>query len=167
MEAAAAKGVERKRDAAARAEEAKERRQAATERFMANRAALKSALEQRGAAEAERCATAEAKRTRTMNASVEKVRGEERSPRFAPLHPSAFRPPNPFLSLSSASAPWLDPFITSRSPCRFAFRPIRFRPFLESLPPLPRRPLARPLGGAHCAMHTSRRPSSSAPSTYR
>ena len=61
MEAAAAKGAERKREAAAKAEEAKERRQAAAERFKANRAALKSAAEQRGAAEAERCLTAEAK----------------------------------------------------------------------------------------------------------
>ena len=73
MEAATAKGEERKRDAAARAEEAKQRRKAAAERFMANRAALKSAVEQRGHAEAERCATAEAKRIRSLNASIEKV----------------------------------------------------------------------------------------------
>ena len=100
MEAAAAKGAERKRDAAARADEAKERRKAAVERFMANRAALFTAVKQRGEAEAERCATAEAKRTRSLSAYVEKVQSKSSFACFDAQAPLYLLRPHPTLHAS-------------------------------------------------------------------
>ena len=93
MLAADLKVEERKRDAAARAEDARQRRAAAADRFAANRTALEEAIKHKGVLELEREQAAHAKRTRAMTASIEKVRARPIS--SAPISAHGLPPASP------------------------------------------------------------------------